>query len=171
MKQIRLSDGSLVTLDDADFEAHGAFNWHAVGNPGKKYATRFERRGPGVRVAIRLHRVIAGAGPAQLVDHVNGDTTDNRRCNLRLCDDFGNHRNARKQRKPSASRFKGVAWMKHMGRWQARITVNGKKLFLGYFDSDEAGARAYDEAARKHHGAFACVNFPAPGERGALAAA
>jgi len=168
MKTLRLSNGQQSLLDDEDFERHGQRVWHAVGNPGKKYATRFERRGRGVRVSIRLHRLIAGAGPGQLVDHINGDPLDNRRASLRLCDDLGNHRNARKPSVPSKSRFKGVAWIKASGRWQVRITVSGRKLFLGYVDSDEEGARIYDEAARRHHGEFACLNFPREGEQGAL---
>lgn len=168
MKAIQLSNGALVKVDDSDFDWLSRWNWHAVGNPGKRYAKRFERRGAGVRVAISMHRELVGAGLGEQVDHVDGDSLNNQRANLRLCDHRGNHRNARKQAKPSASRFKGVAWMKSLRRWQVRITVDGKKLFLGYTDSDEKGARMYDEAARLHHGEFACVNFPCEGEHGAL---
>jgi hypothetical protein len=44
----------------------------------------------------------------------------------------------------------------------------GKTSFIGSFLVEEDAAHAYDAKARQLHGEFACVNFPLPGERGAL---
>lgn len=167
MGEIRLSNGMVAKVDDADLEWLSRWNWHSMGEGRKRYAGRLERRGSGVRVFISMHRALMGFPEGKQVDHINGDSLDNRRGNLRICDHFGQHRNARKSAR-GRSPYRGVAWMKNMGRWQVRITVTGKKLFLGYTATDEEGARIYDEAARKHHGEFACVNFPRPGEQGAL---
>lgn len=61
---------------------------------------------------------------------------------------------------------KGVTQEKGASRYRAVIIKNYKKFSLGFYDTAEEAALAYDEAARKFHGEFACVNFPLPGEQG-----
>lgn len=69
----------------------------------------------------------------------------------------------------SEAGFKGVSsGCLSRATWRARITAHGKTMNLGFFVSREDAARAYDDAARELFGAFACVNFPHDGERGAL---
>ena len=124
---------------------------------------------PGRKVrVVQLHREVMGAPPGMLVDHVNGNTLDNRRCNLRVATHGQNLAN--RKAITAKSGFKGAFWAKWAGRWYSSIGVNGRVIRLGYFDTPEAAALAYDEAARKHHGEFACVNFPRPGEQGTKAA-
>jgi hypothetical protein len=54
----------------------------------------------------------------------------------------------------------GVKWSRKTGKWAARVKVRGKKVFLGHYVDDEEAARAYDRAARCHHGPRAKLNFP-----------
>jgi hypothetical protein len=116
-----------------------------------------------------LHRVLMGVvDPSVEVDHINCDTLDNRRSNLRATDDTGNAMNQRKTRRRSRSRFKGVGWFAKISKWGAQITHNGSKRYLGVFVNEVDAARAYDAEARLHHGAFARLNFPNPGEQSAL---
>jgi hypothetical protein len=100
-----------------------------------------------------MHRLLLGE-PAAIVDHVNGDTTDNRRENLRLCSHTQNMQN-RKVSRSNRSGFKGIYPDK--GRWRAEIQANGIKHRLGSFETPEAAAAAYQVAAEKLHGAFARV--------------
>lgn len=95
--------------------------------------------------------------PDCVVDHINGDVTDNRRCNLRTCSIAENVKNKRRP-KNNTSGYKGVSWDKNAKKWSAFIMKDRKHIFLGYFNSPEAAAYAYNEAAYKYHGEFACYN-------------
>lgn len=91
----------------------------------------------------------------ETIDHINGDRTDNRLTNLRECMGSDNAKNRGKQ--AGSSRFKGLTW--YRGKWFAQIAHEGRKHYLGLFSDEVAGARAYDEAALRLHGAFARLNF------------
>lgn len=162
MKQIQLTRGFVATVDDADLDAVASARWYALLTGGGKfiYAARSVRRDDGGRAVCLLHRQLLGAQPGQVVDHVNGDTLNNRRSNLRLCTKAQNCRNNRGR--GSASGFKGVSWYPRYGRWVAGICVDYRSVTLGYFDTRELAALAYDAAALLHFGEFACLNFPPP---------
>ncbi len=94
------------------------------------------------------------------VDHINGDTSDNRRCNLRICDHHGNMRNQSKV--SGASQFKGVYASSTKGKWRAgvRVTEEGRAInvYLGTFAVEEDAARAYDARVKELFGEFAKTN-------------
>lgn len=94
------------------------------------------------------------------IDHINGDGSDNRLCNLRLATRSENCMN-RGSQKNKSSVFRGVNWHKKQSKWIACIKPHGHtSIHLGTFETEEDAARAYDEAARKHYGEFARLNFP-----------
>mgnify|MGYP002855667327 CR=1 FL=1 len=113
----------------------------------------------------RLPRLIIEPDEDFLVDHINGDPADNRRENLRVAKSIDNQRNMRIP-KHNTSGFKGVSFVKEKRRYKAQISINDRSKHIGYFDTPEEAARAYDEAARFFFGEFACVNFPRDGEQG-----
>lgn len=115
-----------------------------------------------------LHRQIMGEPDGAIVDHRNGDTLDNRRCNLRIATTFENAHNSRKKRGSCTSRYKGVWWSAKQMCWNAMIMNRGNSSWLGSFQDEVAAGQAYDNAARDLHGRFACVNFPREGERSAI---
>jgi hypothetical protein len=64
------------------------------------------------------------------------------------------------------SKYRGVSWCKSRSKWRAYNHHTGKQHCLGYFDDEKYAARAYDKAARAHHGGNALLNFPVEGEQG-----
>jgi hypothetical protein len=104
-----------------------------------------------------LHRDLPGMEPAPYVDHINGDTLDDRRENLRPCSRSENLRNSRRKHYARSSRFKGVYFDKGTGRWAADIRA-GQRIRLGRFDTEIAAALAYDRKAVELHGEFARTN-------------
>jgi len=106
---------------------------------------------------IGIHRIIMGTVDTdKLVDHINGNPLDNRRENLRITTKQQNCCNQRKR--VGSSKFKGVVWHKMGGGWIAQIGVNYKRYHLGSFKSEIEAAKAYNDAAIKYHGEFACLN-------------
>lgn len=81
-------------------------------------------------------------------DHINGDTLNNTRANLRVANNMQNRHNSKKPN-TNKSGYKGVCRYKLNGKWVARITANKKRVFLGYFDTPEEAHAAYCEAAKE----------------------
>lgn len=152
MKRIPLTQGLSAIVDDEDFEMLSRFKWH-FHQTG--YAMRTARI-DGKKHLLRMHRVVMNAPPHKCVDHINGNTLDNRKRNLRIASRSQNQHN-RGRNKNNTSGFKGVS--RYRGRWRARITVNWKEIRLGIFDTPEEAFDAYVAAAKEYHGEFANDGF------------
>lgn len=99
-----------------------------------------------------------GAWPKDTMDHINASRGDDRIENLREATRSQNCINKRLFWKKPASGFRGVKISRD--RFQAVLKAGKDEFYLGTFDTAEEAARNYDEAARKHHGEFARLNFP-----------
>lgn len=150
---VPLSQGKFAIVDAADIPLVEGRNWHAYVHLKVWYAANNEWvTGVGDRRII-LHRLIAGAQPGQQVDHRNGDGLDCRRANLRIATPSQNSMN-RGLRSDSRSGLKG-ANLKSNGRWGSSIAVDGKRRYLGVFDTAREAHEAYGAAAVEAHGEFA----------------
>jgi hypothetical protein len=110
-----------------------------------------------------VHRLIGAAfldlSDGDQIDHRQRDRSDNNVSRLRIATGAENSRN-----KPGlaghSSRFKGVSYQHHKGKWYACIRIKGQKTkSLGRFDDEVDAAKAYDRAAVAAWGEFAFLNF------------
>lgn len=122
------------------------------------YVKGREPRGNGK--ILLLHRVLTDCPDGLVVDHLNHNTLDNRRDNLKVCTQAENCKNRRAPtRKPSPRKYKsklGVVGVRPQRRlkqetWLARISVNGKAIYLGCFKKLEDAINARKEAELKYY--------------------
>ena len=146
--------GLKVLIEVEDVQLLVDYSWHKHYN---KTNNTYYMRGWNkvLRKKEMMHRVIMNAQANEQVDHINGNTLDNRRCNLRLCSHGQNIVN-RKTSKSNTSGYKGVSKSGH--KWLSNISFDGKRVYLGVFETKEKAAQAYNQAATKYHGDFAVLN-------------
>ena len=156
---IPLSQNKMVIVDSDDAARVKAFDWYAHESRGKFYAARQTRVDLNKQKRVFLHKWLIDAPDDMLVDHINGDSLDCRRSNLRLCTQAQNVRNVPLY-KNSTSGYKGVSQVVSTGRWMAYVNFDGERHNLGHYTTPKEAARAYDAKARELHGEFARLNFP-----------
>lgn len=157
-REIALTRGQVAIVDDEDFQRLNAVKWFAHRAPnGKFYACRQVRCADGKQRPEWMHKVVLGISRDVEGDHIDGDSLNNRRGNLRpatsqqnLCnrDLFRNNRTG----------FRGVVIRR--GRFVAQITSHQRTFYIGQFGTAEEAARAFDAKASELHGPFARLNFP-----------
>jgi hypothetical protein len=158
-----LTQGKYAIVDQQDYERLAKYRWHAARHGRSCYAQRgtgSAKAGKRKKHLVMMHREIMDVGEDRFVDHKNHNGLDNRRANLRVATWEENCWNKRKRRTGSSSRYKGVSRVRRRGKWQAEIRWRGRRIYIGYFDDEEAAARAYDAKAAELFGAFAALNFP-----------
>ena len=152
----RLGNGLETLVDADDYIKYGTMKWRIDKEnelyPRRKFWINGKKRG------LLLHRLIMDAKKGQQVDHINRNSLDNRKENLRFCTSSQNLQNSRLSKK-NTSGYKGVYFFKNQKKWKAKIYFNKKSLFLGHFNNKEDAARAYDKAAKEHFKSFANLNF------------
>jgi len=157
MKEIVLSKGMTAIVDEDDFERLNQFKWYANYINRYLYARRNIRINGKWASCISMHREIMNPPAGMVVDHINHNTLDNRKENLRICTIKQNCQN-RRSRTKTKTNFKGVTFSDEKGKFRSRINYNGKRVHLGYFDCKVEAARTYNQAATKFYGEYAKLN-------------
>jgi hypothetical protein len=155
MAELELTRGLKAVVDDEDYEWLNGMSWYAQKDTkGMMYAaTSIEGD------IVYLHDLLMDPGEGEVVDHKDNDTLNCQKDNLIVSSYQENAMNKSKTKHPRSSKHKGVTKMPN-GKWKAHIGVNDKDIHLGYFKTEEAAAKAYDDAARKEFGDRAKLNFP-----------
>jgi len=160
MAQTKITQTDLLRLLDYDAQT-GVFTWRVNRTAGTRagdIAGNVTVKGY-VQISLhgklyRAHRLAwlytYGVWPENELDHNNRVRHDNRLINLRLADRYVNTQNTGLQRN-NVSGARGVGWHKAIQKWRARISVNNKMMYLGYYDNFEQAKAAYNIAAHKHH--------------------
>ena len=151
MKTLTIKDKQFL-LDDEDFGLVSQYTWRLFDNGrGHIYAqwSVYLGRVDGKKryVTIRLHRSLLGltAGDIRMADHINGNTLDNRRANLRIASARENSVNRRLKRGGAQKSGDGFV---------ARVCRDGNDEYIGFYKTAEAAAEAYQEAAGLIHEGF-----------------
>lgn len=153
---ISLTKGYEAMIDVEDLELVGAYNWYAHVHKRIVYARRTSYIG---RKATRvyMHRAIMGSQGVMVIDHIDCNGLNNRRCNLRFATQSQNLQNQR-TRLVNKSGIKGVSWDRNTSKWRAQISAQGKKISIGYFESKELAQSAYSEASKSMHKDYSRVS-------------
>jgi hypothetical protein len=158
VRRVPVKGGYEAIVNLEDYEAVKQFIWFSKNDPRNKYARATPTKN-GVQGHIYMHHLILPKKKGIVVDHINGNGLDNRRCNLRYATQAQNSSNSRPFQR-SKSGFKGVSWATKRQRWFVSIAADRRRYFLGEFLDKVEGAKAYDKAARILHGVYAKLNFP-----------
>jgi hypothetical protein len=159
-RRIKLTRGKYAMVDVEDFEWLNQYKWHCSHYDYAKRAVP-NRSGKGRRqVSVYMHKLLCPVPEGKIADHVNRNSLDNRKENLRPATQKQNVWNRKFTRKGGKTRYNGIRWDKNKEKWQVRLTINGRRKSFGYYADEIEAAKAYDRAAKKYRGEFAVLNFP-----------
>lgn len=162
MHQIIVIDGESIIIDEEDLHLLQHGSWRIQRVKKAKYL-RWKTTVDGAVKGYLFHRLVMNAKDGTIVDHINRNSLDNRKSNLRFVTRTQNATNSTKRTErcgvPTTSRFYGVCFVKNKNRWRSTIRYGGRERYIGTFKDECAAAHAYDLASIKHHGEYGTRNF------------
>ena len=162
MKVIPLTRGKYTIVDDEDYERLMQHSWAWVPSTNSKsgmgYAVRKGSKRRGEPRTVQMHREILHAAEGTIIDHLNRNSLDNRKENLRFASVQKNAFNRSKPVMKCTSRYKGVFQRKNKKYWTARIKFNDRHVELGSYEDEEKAAAVYNFASRIFFGRYRCEN-------------
>lgn len=150
--------GVKVLVSDEDYEWISKLNWTISRQPNGNIYIQHWKKGK----CYYMHRMILDAPKGKYVDHINRNTLDNRRENIRIVTHADNMRNT-DLRKSNSSGFRGVYQEKDGRKKMWRVEVrqpNGKTKWLCACYTKEEAGKKWDEYMKKTYPLFTDFNFP-----------
>jgi len=143
--KIKLTQDQWALVSKKDYKRLNKYRWCAYWNKNIKsyYAARGVKLPNGKWILVQMSRDILGLrkGDKRQADHIDHDTLDNRRCNIRIVTNSQNQHNRRN--------VKG--YYKYGNKYEAKIMVNGKHIHLGYYNTPAEAHQAYLDAKKTYH--------------------
>lgn len=156
MKHIDVGRGLYALVDDCDYPELSKRKWYTLRHRTGRFYAMAKISGKNVL----MHRLIMKARAfSEKVDHLDGNSLNNTRENLRIATNAENMRN-RGIAGHNKTGFKGVLKRsdRRTKKYKAQIGVNGKTIYIGHFETAKQAAIAYNEKAKELHGEFARLN-------------
>lgn len=138
-------------IDAEDLEKVREYSWSET----RGYIVAGIKGGKGTTIA--LSRFLTNCPDDKIVDHKNGNTLDNRKCNLRIVTRHQNNVN-KKINSRNKSGCTGVYWEKSTNKWRAFICIDGKSLYLGRYNDFEDAVKIRRQAEDKYYGEYSFYN-------------
>ena len=162
MKTLEIKPGIITQVDDEDYDRLNQFKWHQVRKSKVISRCYYDKQAKRPKGEL-MHRFIMKARSEDMVDHADGDPTNNQKSNLRFCVRLENNRNRKKNTKCAfgklpSSQYKGVFLSTNKTKWRAVFTIKGQRINLGQYQTEKEAALAYNGATNIFFGEFARPN-------------
>lgn len=149
-----LANGQEVLFDKEDYDLIKDWTW-CDNHIGYACSKKMDKRRSSI---VRMHNLIVNhhtgsENKGMVVDHINHNTFDNRKVNLRLITHSQNIMNSKLQSRSKSGRT-GVSLSKSAQKWQAYITKNRKRINLGVYEDINDAIAIREKAEKEMFGEF-----------------
>jgi hypothetical protein len=162
MKEIISTNGFKIIVDDEDYNRLMKYSWAVYKSPtSTMYYASTQSLKKKIGYAISMHRMVLGLEEQKnmnIVDHINRNSLDNRKSNLRIVNKKENEMNSG-VRKNNTSGYKGVNHRKDTKKYRAYIFINGKQKNVGNYKTAKEAAIAYNKEIVKFFPEYAYINL------------
>lgn len=148
---------TIIDLEDLEKVISHPYTWFAIyDNDIKNYYAKSSIYNSDTKLSrpLSLHQYIMDAN-GRIVDHINSNTLDNRKSNLRVVLDCNNSMNRKSKNKNNKSGYRNVSWNKRLNKWIVQMQINKKNTMLGKFDNVHEAGKFAEEMRKKYYGEFA----------------
>jgi hypothetical protein len=151
MKTIKLTQGLEAMVDDEDYEELSKYKWYSSISDGRCYAMRNITKKQGKQDHLLMHKEIAKTPKGMYTDHIDGNTLNNIKSNLRI---VTNRQNGQNRHENKSSKYVGVYWNAKAKKWESKIRTGGKRKYLGCFENEIDAHNAYLTALKEINEVF-----------------
>lgn len=140
--KVKLNDNDFMLCDIGDWEELKKHHWYVN-------AAGYAAAGTGADGVFLFHKKVTNT-KSEIIDHINMNKLDNRKCNLRIADKKINSINRRLQPN-NTTRYKGVYYDRRYNTWNCRVTVDGKTIHLGTYNTKNEAIAARRAGEEKYY--------------------